>query len=164
MRGAVALQTLDDPICIAVAGPGDTLGEASLADISSPTAGRWLTPGTVLELSAGDVRAETRAEALLPAVLAATMRRHERVQRQTLCIARHMASSRLARLMLAIHRASGERTIAVTQLELATMMGLQRTSVNGAVAALHKAGAVKVIRGRFSIADVEALERTACCP
>ena len=79
------------------------------------------------------------------------------------CNALHTLQSRLARLLLDI-RDKGRcgSTLPVTQEAAAQMLGVQRTSVALAVAALEKAGALRRGRGAIEIVDAPGLEREAC--
>ena len=80
------------------------------------------------------------------------------------CNALHSVEARLCRSVLeALDRSRDGRLLPVPQEALAEMLGVQRTTVNAAIAQLQAAGAVRSSRGVLEVRDREALERSACC-
>lgn len=80
------------------------------------------------------------------------------------CNALHSVEARLCRSVLeALDRSSDGRLLPVTQEALAEMLGVQRTTVTGAVSQLQAAGALRSGRGALEVLDRAALERAACC-
>ena len=78
------------------------------------------------------------------------------------CNALHRAEQRFAKWLLRAHdRADGD-VLNMTQEFLANMLGAQRTTVNEAAQSLAAVGAIAYSRGRVTITDRAALERTAC--
>src|SRR4051794_38315462 len=72
----------------------------------------------------------------------------------TLCHAMHRAEARLARwLLLLQERGDGAPTLPLTQELLATMLGLQRTTVTEVAGALQRAGLIRYRRGVVEIVD-----------
>jgi CRP-like cAMP-binding protein len=78
------------------------------------------------------------------------------------CNALHSVEERCCRWLLATHDRAGEQVIQLTQESLAEMLGVQRTTVTGAVQALEARGLVRRHRGRVEIVDRRGLERAAC--
>jgi len=78
------------------------------------------------------------------------------------CAALHDAPSRLARFLLVYADRAGSGELRFTQEDLATLLGLQRTTVNGAAVELKAAGAIRYSRGLIRIVDRSALKRQAC--
>ena len=84
------------------------------------------------------------------------------LEQSTACNALHHAGQRFAKWLLRCHdRVEGD-TLNLTQEYLASMLGSQRTTVNEAAQGLQKAGAIAYSRGRITVLDRAALERTAC--
>jgi len=83
-------------------------------------------------------------------------------QRAALCNASHSVGARAARLLLEINDRIGDPHIRIKQYELAQMLGVQRTTINGALHGLEKAGAIDCSRGWIQICDPKQLERHAC--
>lgn len=78
------------------------------------------------------------------------------------CNALHSIEERCCRWLLATHDRAGEQIIQLTQEALAEMLGVQRTTVNGAIQSLEAKGLVRPHRGRVEIIDRPGLERAAC--
>lgn len=79
------------------------------------------------------------------------------------CNARHTALQRLAKWIARLNNAAGEeRGISITQGELGSLLGLQRTSVNAACRHLQDRGAVRIRRARLVVVDQDALSEAAC--
>jgi len=80
------------------------------------------------------------------------------------CNALHSVEARLCRSVLeALDRSRDGRLLPVPQEALAEMLGVQRTTVNAAIAQLQAAGAVRTGRGVIEVLDPQALEHAACC-
>lgn len=78
------------------------------------------------------------------------------------CNALHRAEQRFAKWLLRCHDRIDGDTLNLTQEYLASMLGSQRTTVNEAAQGLQKTGAITYSRGKITIVDRAALERTAC--
>jgi CRP-like cAMP-binding protein len=78
------------------------------------------------------------------------------------CNAMHSAEERLARWLATATDLLGQTDIAVTQDELANILGLQRSAVNPALQKLKAGGLVDIARGRVCILDAGRLSRRAC--
>ena len=83
-------------------------------------------------------------------------------QQSAACNALHDVEQRLARWLLEIHdRAAGEN-FPLTQICLAEMLGVQRTTVTLVAGKLQKIGAIRNHRGHVEIADRALLQTAAC--
>lgn len=84
------------------------------------------------------------------------------VMQSVACNASHPLEARLCRWLLASHdRASGD-DIPITQVVLAEMLGVQRTTTNMVLKRLSTSGAVELRRGTIRIIDRAALEDCSC--
>lgn len=78
------------------------------------------------------------------------------------CNAEHDAVQRLCKwLLLLLDRTDGNR-LAMTQQEIADLLGTERTTINGALQALRDRSAIQASRGRLEIRDRAVVERMAC--
>ena len=78
------------------------------------------------------------------------------------CNVHHELSQRLARWLLAAHDRSGVVELALTHELLAVMLGVRRSTISVAAAALQKAGVIRYQHGRMTILDRAGLEAAAC--
>ena len=80
-----------------------------------------------------------------------------------MCQALHGVEPRLARWLLETYdRTGGRNPLPLTQEFVASMLGVQRTTVTSFAAQLQKAGLISYQRGRVEIVDVSGLEHRAC--
>lgn len=80
------------------------------------------------------------------------------------CNALHGVEARLSRSILeALERSRDGRTLPTTQEALAEMLGVQRTTVTAALAALQSRDVVRSARGVIEVLNKHALEGAACC-
>lgn len=94
----------------------------------------------------------------------------EFVQQQTLMVSQvaacnklHEAEPRLARwLLMMMDRTNNHHTVKITQEFAAQMIGTRRTTVNGVLGVMHKAGLLEHQRGQITIPDRMRLESAAC--
>lgn len=128
-----------------VAGPGDRLTGA----------GYWATAGR-----AGRPLSES-AELIAEAGVETELRQRV-LERRIDCVAFHSAASRLAGLLGAIHRRSGEDRIIQTQQEMATLTGVRRATVNEIFQGLQFDRIVAINRGQIRILAPERLSQAAC--
>lgn len=78
------------------------------------------------------------------------------------CAGLHDAPSRLARFLLVHADRAASNELRLTQEDLATLLGVQRTTVNAAAMELKAAGAIRYSRGVIRITDLPVLKRAAC--
>ncbi len=120
-------------------------------------------PGTGMRIRMSDLRAvflgssETRSRML------------EFIQVRSLtlsqiagCHRMHGAEQRLARWLLMVQDRVEERTLGLTQLFLAEMLGSQRTTVSAVAAAMQHDGLIEYSRGQLKILNRPGLEATSC--
>jgi CRP-like cAMP-binding protein len=79
-----------------------------------------------------------------------------------LCNAAHPVEARISRWLLEVQDRCGGHDIALTQITLAQMLGVQRTTVNLAAGHLQATGVINCRRGYMQIIRREELERHAC--
>lgn len=78
------------------------------------------------------------------------------------CNAIHEVTPRLARWLLLVQDRTNQTDIALTQGDLATLLGVQRTTINAAAAELRTAGAIGYRRGKVHIKDRSVLRNLTC--
>ena len=80
-----------------------------------------------------------------------------------LCQASHSVEARAARWLLeSLDRSGGRNPLPLTQDFLASMLGVQRTTVSSVAAELQRQDLITYARGQVRIRDVEGLEGLAC--
>ncbi len=101
-----------------------------------------------------------------PALKTLALRNHEDVLGQVMqsvaCNALHTVDARLCRWLLTCRERLGSDLIPVTQETLASMLGVQRTTVTAAAQALQATGAVRYRRGWVEILDPHQLHSLSC--
>jgi CRP-like cAMP-binding protein len=84
------------------------------------------------------------------------------VQQTAACKAQHRLDERLARWLLTLHdRADGDR-FALTQADIAGMLGVRRSTVSEVGAQLEDRHLIRRGRGWVEVLEREALEKAAC--
>ena len=78
------------------------------------------------------------------------------------CNRLHSMEERCARWLLMTHDRAGEDTFPLTQEFLSHMLGVRRATVNVATGMLKKAGFIRYVRGKVTIADRPGLESATC--
>jgi CRP-like cAMP-binding protein len=78
------------------------------------------------------------------------------------CNRLHYVSERCARWLLLTHDRIGRTEFPLTHEALATMLGVRRAGVSIAAATLQQSGCISYSRGRFTIADRDALVDASC--
>lgn len=78
------------------------------------------------------------------------------------CNCLHTVTQRCARWLLSTRDALGREEFELTQEFLATMLGVRRASVTGAIGHLVRSGSIKYRRGCVTITRSRSLERAAC--
>jgi CRP-like cAMP-binding protein len=74
----------------------------------------------------------------------------------------HMIEARLARWLLMTHDRAHTDELALTHGMLATMLGVRRSGISVAAAALQAGGAISYSRGTITILDRDRLEDVSC--
>ena len=101
-----------------------------------------------------------------PALKSLALRNHEAVLGQVMqsvaCNALHTVDARLCRWLLTCRKRLRSDLIPVTQETLASMLGVQRTTVTAAAQAVQATGAVRYRRGCVEILDPHKLHSLSC--
>lgn len=84
------------------------------------------------------------------------------LHRSAACNALHGVEARLCRWLLTCEDRVGDAVLPLTQEFLATMLGVQRTSVTFAAQALQRKGLITYSRGRITILDRDGLMHASC--
>ena len=155
-------------LTLAVLGPGDFFGDLSLLDGSPRSAGAAASSETTaLTLERADFIAlvRSRPEAAV-AVLAVVARRLRETDEMAADLAFLDVAARLAKKMLELAASHGVQrpngvllNLALTQEELANMIGVTRESVNRNLGEFRRAGLVANEGRRFVIRDPAGLRR-----
>lgn len=119
--------------------------------------------GTAWRLAADVLRAQVQASpALLSRALQLTHDYQSQAAQTAACNAIHDVTPRLARWLLLVQDRTRQPEILLTQGDIATLLGVQRTTINAAALELRKAGAIGYRRGKVHIRDRGALEALSC--
>jgi hypothetical protein len=151
--GVLCLTHGDAGVCVAMVAGGAPLGVVARSGV-------WLTDGALAELPLARLAASCGPEVALAVCGRAAAQSQLAVEAELLCLVQHPASRRFGRWFRTLLRETPE--ILLTQLELAGLSGLQRTSACAAMATLQETGGLKVIRGRIRLQDAVALEQESC--
>ena len=161
-KGALAAFDRKNLACVGLHGPGSVLGwEASLNVAFYPVRLMSMVDTEWVEAPARPL-AELMGEEWVEHVFARhALDRLSRLQAEAACNAVHQVPHRTANLIRRLAEAVGPE-VRTTQAILAEAMGVQRTSVNAAVKALERDGAIRVSRGRLMVTDADRLRRFSC--
>lgn len=120
-------------------------------------------PGAALGIRAPTLRALASANPdLHRSLLDAVRELTDRVEQNLACNALHDVPSRLARWLLETRDRAESDRLHLTQEELATTLGVQRTTVNAAALQLKSSGAITYTRGLVRIVAPARLEAATC--
>jgi CRP-like cAMP-binding protein len=78
------------------------------------------------------------------------------------CLHFHAVQPRLARWLLMTHDRAHAHRFHLTHEFLADMLGVRRSSISVAAAAMRRASLIEYSRGEITVLDRSALERAAC--
>ena len=78
------------------------------------------------------------------------------------CHAEHDVLQRLSKWILLLADRTNGSTLALTQQEIADLLGTERTTINVAIQTLKDRGAISLSRGKMALLDHRVLERSAC--
>ena len=84
------------------------------------------------------------------------------VQQSAACNAQHRLDERLARWLLTIHDRADADRFALTQADIAGMLGVRRATVSEVGSGLEDKGLIRRGRGWVEVLDRKALEAAAC--
>lgn len=162
LRGCLAAFDSKGLACVSLLLPGSMFGwEAALSPAHYPRRLLALLDCDWVEMPAETVRRTMGAEWIEHVFARHALDRLGRLQADAACHAVHSVPLRAANLIRRLYLAGGCE-VRTTQAALARAMGVQRTSVNAAVKALERDGAVAIRRGQLQIIDPEKLERFSC--
>jgi CRP/FNR family cyclic AMP-dependent transcriptional regulator len=174
LRGSVKVHLLTPDgaeVILAVLGPGEVVGEMSLADSLGRSASvTTLEESVFLWIDRTTFRSGVEGFPVLARNLADILSRRVRLANaHLLSLATLDVSGRVASQILSLSREYGEETpdgaripIRFTQSDLAALVGASRVSVNQALGYLRKRGLISTDReGRFIVHDEKALSQRA---
>jgi CRP-like cAMP-binding protein len=120
-------------------------------------------PGTAVAIPASRIRVQSESSPTLRAMLLRHAQANLAQAHQSVaCNALHSVEQRLCRWLLASHDRTASDTIQITQQYLATMVGVQRTTVTQALHALVAAGLIRQGRGQVQVINRRGLEARSC--
>ena len=148
----------------------DTVGYESVVGVLNslgaiPAVSRTFTqiPGMAVRLSAAKLRHQADESPRLRRLLIRHAQANLAQAHQSVaCNALHELNERLCRWLLMSHDRTAKEAVELTQQYLATMLGVQRTSVTKALRDLAGAGMIRQGRGRIHILDRTRLEEMVC--
>lgn len=152
-------------VCVGVVGAGGLFGLETAVGMDPSTTSMALAETRVFEAPATLLVEGLGRARVTDLCMRHALVRLENLQSEATCNALHLVPQRLAKWLARLHRANRAKEIRLTQGEIAQLMGVQRTAVNGAVRQLQDASAVRCSRGRIIIQDLDRLGRASCgCP
>ena len=148
----------------------DTVGCESVVGVlsalgASPSISRTFTQigGDAIKLSAARLRRQGEESGALRRLLIRHAQANLAQAHQSVaCNALHDLNQRLCRWLLMSQDRTAEMEVRLTQQYLATMLGVQRTTVTEALRQLAAAGLISRGRGRIRLLDRERLEAQVC--
>ena len=167
MSGVVSLMTiLDDDRMIETAAIGrEGLVGVTCGPLNARAASRAIAQiDGVSACCPADVFADAldKSEGIRTALASFTEALFAQVQQTAACNARHQLDERLARWLLTIHDRAGSDRFALTQADIAGMLGVRRATVSEIGTVLQDKGLVRRGRGWVEVTDRKALEAAAC--
>ena len=132
---------------------------------SSPSTNRTFTqiPGAATRLSASKLRHRADASADFRRLLVRhSLANLAQAQQSVACNALHGVNQRLCRWLLMSQDRTAKDVVELTHQYLATMVGVQRTTITGALRDLAKAKLIGIGRARIEILDRSGLEAQVC--
>jgi CRP-like cAMP-binding protein len=119
--------------------------------------------GTAWRLDADVFRTQVEASpVLLNRALQLTHDYQSQAAQTAACNAIHEVAPRLARWLLLVQDRTRQTEILLTQGDIATLLGVQRTTINAAASELRSGGAIEYRRGKVRIRSREALKGLSC--
>ena len=161
-EGVLGAFALSYQVCVGIVGTGGLLGLESAVCQSRPSSVVALAECRLFEAPARLLVDGLGRAKVTELSMRHSLARLHAMQAEAACNAAHLVPQRLAKWLLRLHRSNRAREIRLTQAELARLMGVQRTAINGAARQLQDIGAVRCVRGRIIISDEARLLRAAC--
>ena len=103
-----------------------------------------------------------RSESMRTALAKFTESLFAQVQQAAACNAQHRLDERLARWLLTIHDRADADRFALTQADIAGMLGVRRATVSEVGSALEDRSLIRRGRGWVEVLDRKALEKASC--
>lgn len=167
-RGVISIisEPLDgeDGIQAAMIGREGMFGDLSLVDMRQSACSRAVVqiPGTALRMGVGDLRRAMERSPALHAACAGFVRSLMlQVMQNAACHARRTLAERCARWLVMTHERVEGNEVRVTHEVLSALLGMRRSGVTVAAAALQQAGLIRTGRGRFTVLDRAGLHAVA---
>ncbi len=154
----------EDGIQVAVIGSEGMVGDLSLVDMRHSACVRTVVhiPGTALRVTNNDLRrAIERSPALHTGCARFVQSLMSQVMQTAACNARRSLAERCARWLVMMHDRVDGNEVRVTHEALSAMLGMRRSGVTLAAAALQQAGLIRTGRGRFTVLDRNGLHDVA---
>jgi CRP-like cAMP-binding protein len=148
----------------------DTVGYESVVGVLCALGGtqavsRTFTqiPGSAVRLSAARLRRQAdESPAFRKLLIRHAQANLAQAHQSVACNALHELSERLCRWLLMSHDRTASDDVQLTQQYLATMLGVQRTTVTEALGELASAGMIRQGRGCIHIIDRAQMEALVC--
>ncbi len=148
----------------------DTVGYESAVGLlealgPSLTVSRTFTqiPGTAVSIPAARLRSQAEDNPHLRSLLLRHAQANLAQAHQSVaCNALHSVEQRLCRWLLASRDRTANDVLHITQQYLATMVGVQRTTITQALQDLSQAGLIRQGRGQIEVLNRRGLEGRAC--
>ena len=154
----------EDGIQVAVIGREGMVGDLSLVDMRHSACVRTVVhiPGVALRLKGSDLRRMMERSAALHTACATFVQSlMAQVMHTAACNARRSLAERCARWLVMMHDRVDGNEVRVTHEALSAMLGMRRSGVTLAAAALQQAGLIRTGRGRFMVLDRDGLHDVA---
>lgn len=152
-------------VCVSVVGSGGLWGLEAAVGLPGSSSAMALAETRVFEAPAALLVEGLGRARVTDLCMRQALIHLNTLQAEATCNALHLVPQRLAKWLARLHRANRAKDIRLTQAEIAQLMGVQRTAVNGAVRLLQDSAAVRCSRGRIIIQDAGTLMRSSCgCP
>jgi CRP-like cAMP-binding protein len=128
-----------------------------------PTACVVQVAGHAMRIAADDLQALSRGESPLRDVLLCyTQSLFDQLVQSVACDRLHSMEQRCARWLLMTDDRVGAGEFALTQAQLAGLLGVRRATVSAAAETLRRSGAIRYSRGKVQVLDRARLEAAAC--
>jgi len=165
LEGMIGKFAPGSKVCVGVVGSGGLMGLEAAVGMEPSTSSMALAETRIFEAPASLLVEGLGRARVTDLCMRHALIRLDTLQAEATCNALHLVPQRLAKWLARLHRANRAKEIRLTQGEIAQLMGVQRTAVNGAVRQLQDASAVRCSRGRIIIQDLDTLTRSSCgCP
>lgn len=120
-------------------------------------------PGEAWKLSAHTLLQEfEQSSELRKILLLYTQARLTQVSQSAACNRQHTIEERLARWLMSVHDCLQVDEIPLTQEFVANMLGVRRSGVTIAANSLQQSGMITYRRGKITLLDYDALQKTSC--